>query len=143
MEGCGQMGRLRLAQNRRPYRLTFDPVEPEVDVLHGTRCVSHTSGSRMLERWNSFRGSFCSFYFRQRPFATGDRNPGYDCTYPAKCLMQNGGRIYNVKTPPDGRPAADGNGTAGIRHPLPLPPRSGKAMRPAVRSCPRDRFASR
>ena len=45
-------------------------------------------------------------------FAAGDRNPGHDCTYPAKCLIQNGGRIYNVKFPPDGRPAAVGNGMA-------------------------------
>jgi Pectate lyase superfamily protein len=41
---------------------------------------------------------------------SGDRNIGRTEEYPTSLLIQNGGRIYNVKNPPNGRPAASGNG---------------------------------
>jgi hypothetical protein len=40
----------------------------------------------------------------------GDRDIQKDEVYPTSLLIQNGGRIYNVKNPPNSRPAAVGDG---------------------------------
>lgn len=45
-------------------------------------------------------------------FPYGDRNIDTNVVFPSGCLLQNGGRIYDVTNPPSGNTAAIGNGVA-------------------------------